>query len=366
MLTQALIASLGVAAVLGTPLERRDDTQPVGTNPIKATTQFLGKQTSSNSCSHRDLGFTGQLAGQWYGLYGDTLWCNGGVTNPDQDPEGFHGIVRDAITRMGSDPLKYEDLHLNGDSPVRHPLQFVPFNAAWGENQSYGFGGTSIVETGNGVGAVYYLVNTDKNVLIGAGIAKIEIVNNEPTVTQRLGNNGWWWDSTKVARYGDQATFKDPKSDYIYTWGGPPTYITDYAGSQYAYMARVHAADAFDLSKYEYFWGRSQGWKRDVLTTFSTDTAVMWGAGQGQFVWSDFYQVYIYVHIGGNKVLLRTATSIEGPWTPDVAVYEDKPINNGFVYAGVAHPYLDTSGRTLVISWTNANTNPVVKVTFSK
>ncbi|KAI0449360.1 hypothetical protein F5B21DRAFT_50732 [Xylaria acuta] len=369
MLNRLYLASLAAAVVHGTPVERRDDTQPVGTNPIaNFNTEFLGEQKSSNSCAGRDLGFTGQLGGKWYGVYGDTNWCAGGVSDPDQNPPGFHGIVRDTIALMGDDPLSIQDYHLNGDTPVPHPLQFVPYNEAWGETGSYGFGGTSLCETTSGVGAVYYLVNANEAGLKGAGVAKVEIANGEPSVTQRFGDNGWWWDSTNTPRYGDVAALRDPKSDYIYAWGGPPTSVTDYAGSQYVYMARVNAADAFDLSKYEYWWGRGQGWKPDVLTTFTSDTAVFWGTGQGQVVWSDFYQAYIFVHISGNDVVLRTATTLEGPWTPDVKVFTVTPVaNDAFVYAGVAHPYLDTTGQTLTISYSNsAAVIQVIKVTFSK
>ncbi|KAI1280248.1 hypothetical protein F5Y07DRAFT_396402 [Xylaria sp. FL0933] len=369
MMNRPYLASLLATVVLGTPVERRDDTQPVGTNPItKFKTDFLGEQKSSNSCAGRDLGFTGQLGGQWYGVYGDTLWCAPGISDPDQNPSGFYGIVRDTVTLMGGNPLLIEDYHLNGDTPVPHPLQFIPFNEAWGETNTYGFGGTSICETTSGVGAVYYLVNANDDGLKGAGVAKVEIVNNEPTVTQRYGNTGWWWDVTSTPRYGDVAAFRDTKSNYIYVWGGAPTSIMDYTDSQYVYLTRVNAADAFDLTKYEYFWGRSQGWKSDILTTFSSDTAVFWGIGQGQVIWSDFYQCYIFVHLSGTNVVLRTATSIEGPWTPDITVYTATPKTAGdYVYAGVAHPYLDASGQTLTISYTNAAIAiEVIKVTFSK
>ena len=33
----------------------------------------------------------------------------------------------------------------------------------------------------------------------------------------------------------------------------------------------------------------------------------MWGVGQGQVVWSDFYQTYMFVHIGTFKLLLSLA-----------------------------------------------------------
>ena len=163
MALTSLITILAAAATTahGAALHRRDDTQPVGTNPVGGfTVQHLGYQTADNSCSHRDLGFAGHIAGSWYAVYGDTLWCAAGVTDPDNDPSGFHGMVRDSVSALGSNPLSVHDLDLNGDTPVPHQNQFVPFNASWGETNSYGFGGTSIVETDadTATGAVYYLV----------------------------------------------------------------------------------------------------------------------------------------------------------------------------------------------------------------
>lgn len=69
-------------------------------------------------------------------------------------------MVRDSVSRMTMDVLKTEDLNLNGDSPIRHTQQFIPFNTSWGEDQSYGFGGTSLCATNNSTleGAVFYVV----------------------------------------------------------------------------------------------------------------------------------------------------------------------------------------------------------------
>ena len=80
--------------------------------------------------------------------------------------------------------------------------------------------------------------------------------------------------------------------------GNPPNSEGGFPAGSYIYQARVHAADAFDLSKYEYWWGRQQGWKSDVLSEFTPETAVMWGAGQGQIVYSEYFSCYIYVHLG--------------------------------------------------------------------
>jgi hypothetical protein len=138
-----------------------DNTQPVGTNPIQSfEVKFLGNQVADNSCTHRDLGFAGKIKDKWYAVYGDNLWCAPGVTDPTKDPSGFHGMVRDSVSALGANPLVVHDLNLNSDSPVRHPNQLVPFNAAWGETNTVGFGGTSLVETDydTATAALYYLI----------------------------------------------------------------------------------------------------------------------------------------------------------------------------------------------------------------
>ncbi|GKT52338.1 uncharacterized protein ColSpa_12519 [Colletotrichum spaethianum] len=349
---------------------RMDSTTAVGTNPIvNPKVEYLGLQKADNSCSHRDLGFTGAIAGKWYAVWGDVLWCDAGVKDPEKDTPGFHGMVRDAVSAVTSDPLLVHDLNM-GDN--QRQKQFIPFNASWGERFDTGFGGTSLVETdaATGTGAVFYLVNQNAAGLVGAGIAQVNVINGTPTVTKRYGEKGYWWPADTNPRYGDIAAFRDPRSEYIYAWGGPPTTISrsDWLQSSYVYMVRVKASEAFDLSKYEYWWGRQRGWSTERLTTFTAETAAVWGTGQGQVVWNEFYQCYIFVHlgIGGGSVFLRTAPSPEGPWTPDVKIFDAKPINGGLVYAGVAHPYLDESGKTLVISFTNNNRIQVIKATFTQ
>jgi hypothetical protein len=130
-------------------------------------------------------------------------------------------------------------------------------------------------------------------------------------VTQRYGSTGWWWNATTTPRYGDIAAYRDERSDYIYIWGGPPTmYINDLVNASYVYQARVLAADAFDLSKYEYWWGRQMGWRSDVLTQFGAETAVLWGSGQGQVVWSPYYQTYMFVTVGLGRCLVSLLSHI--------------------------------------------------------
>lgn len=147
--------------------------------------------------------------------------------------------------------------------------------------------------------------NANEAGLIGAGVGRVDVINGTPTVTKRYGARGYWWDAKHTARYGDRCAYRDERSEYIYIWGGPPTHIRDWLNSSYTYLARVKAGDAFDLSRYEYYWGRQQGWKNEVLTEFTTETAALWGTGQGQVFWSSYYERYVLVHLGIGRVKLQ-------------------------------------------------------------
>lgn len=128
----ALFKLIRALAPAGLVRDQVDNTQASGTNPIhNFPVKFLGNQVAENSCSHRDLGFTGHLRGKWYTVYGDTLWCAAGISDPTQDTDGFHGMVRDSVSVLTDDPLVVHDLNLNSDDPVAHQTQFVAFNDTW-------------------------------------------------------------------------------------------------------------------------------------------------------------------------------------------------------------------------------------------
>lgn len=146
-------------------------------------------------------------------------------------------------------------------------------------------------------------------------MAKINLVHGVPTVTHRYGEQGWWWNGDTTPKYGDVATYRDENSDYIYILGNPPNYIKGFPESLYIYQARVRAHHAFDLDKYEYWWGRRRGWRREVLTQFDTTTAVMWGCGQGQIVYNKKFRKYIYVHMSKSCFIIVASRGItDNPW----------------------------------------------------
>ncbi|TDZ37098.1 hypothetical protein CTRI78_v011172 [Colletotrichum trifolii] len=127
-------------------------------------------------------------------------------------------MVRDAISALTNDLLIVHDLNLGDNGRQR---QLVPFNSSWGEKFDTGFGGTSLVETNpdTATAAVFYLVNSAG--LVGAGVAKVDVINGTPTVTQRFGDQGYWWPAHANTKYGDIVAVRDPRSDFIYAWGRP-------------------------------------------------------------------------------------------------------------------------------------------------
>ena len=92
-------------------------------------------------------------------MYGDTTYCASGVKDAATDNQAdFNGMVRDSVALMTENVLQAQDLNLNGDAPVSHPKQFVPYNTSWGEDQSYGFGGTSLCYIDDTSAIVFYVV----------------------------------------------------------------------------------------------------------------------------------------------------------------------------------------------------------------
>lgn len=162
-----------------------DNTQPEGESPLNVSNvERLGFQVANNSASYRDLGFTGKIAGKWYAVFGDTMWCAPGVSNFLEDTPGFHGMVRDSVSLLTDDPLTVVDLNLNDDCPVPHQNQLIPFNEEWGETNQFGFGGTSFCETDaeNATAALYYLVVCFSSRTL---FLRDPTVNNEKTERQR-------------------------------------------------------------------------------------------------------------------------------------------------------------------------------------
>ena len=186
----------------------------------------------------------------------------------------------------------------------------------------------------------------------------------------------YWWDGETEPWYGDVGAIR--REGYIYAYGHA-------IGSQHVYLARVAWQEAEIISCYEYWNGES--WQAERLYNVSEKEGIFWAINQGQVIYSNYYDCYMFVYCGSclalyarcmtmleliprsdiwmnSKILAQTAHRPEGPWSDPITLFQATPITEGSaVYAAVPHPYYDPSGKSLVVTFTNhPNTIQAIKI----
>ncbi|KAK9366868.1 hypothetical protein V1509DRAFT_628170 [Lipomyces kononenkoae] len=308
---------------------------------------LLGDIYSTTTNCIRDNGFNGQIGGYTLLSYGDTMF---------RDPEysdAFRGMTSDSVAHATSDPLRVTDVLLDGSG---WPQQFCPLNPAWKEDMSVdAMGITNVVETSPGRGVLFFLKNHRPggvNNLVGAGVATVTMHGNVPTCT-RLAE--YWWDGKTEPHYGDICALKF--GDYIYAYGHGN------ASAEFIYVCRVLASSATNLAAYEY-WNGSD-WQKDRLYNVSGKESVFWQIQAGQVFWNPYYNCLIFVHSNNfmdNQILAKSSSSPTGPWSEPVTLYK---VPSGQVYSAAPHPNYDSTGKTLVCTYTKyPNQLQAIKVTF--
>lgn len=207
--------------------------------------------------------------------------------------------------------------------------------------------------------------------MVGAGVATVTLSEpgSGPPVPKctRLGE--YWWDATKEPWYGDVCALK--AGDHVYAYGHAQA-------APYVYVCRVRCECATDLSQYEYWNG--ENWQKERLYNPGEKEGVWWQINQGQVIWSNYYGCFIFIFVGkhsfsdfglvgqghqqahvltdnwmNSKVQAKVSYSPQGPWSDPVELYQATPITKGgAIYAAIPHPYYDDTGKTLVITFTNA------------
>lgn len=128
-----------------------------------------------------------------------------------------------------------------------------------------------------------------------------------------------------------------PGDPYLYTFGTP----NGRAGS--AYVARVAPALVPDLTKYEY-WNQANGsW---VPGNPAAATPVIPGpVGEMSVQYNTYLKQYLALHCNGaNDVVLRTAPTPQGPWSPEQRLVSSSEFPGG-IYAPFLHPW--STGKEL-------------------
>jgi len=128
-----------------------------------------------------------------------------------------------------------------------------------------------------------------------------------------------------------------PGDQYLYTFGTP----NGRGGS--AYVARVAPNFVPDLSKYEYWNGDSQAW---VAANPAAATPVIPGpVSEMSAQYNTYLKQYLALYgNGANDIVMRTAPTPQGPWSPEQLLVPSMQIPGG-VYAPYLHPW--STGKEL-------------------
>jgi Domain of unknown function (DUF4185) len=217
------------------------------------------------------------------------------------------------------------------------------------------------------IAVLYFLLNhrpdgTDN--LKGAGVATISLSNSYPPKPNITRLAEYWWDGEAEPWYGDVGAVRH--NGYIYAYG----HAKD---TPFVYLARVKWEEATKMECYEYWNGET--WQTERLKTkdLCEKESVFWQINQGAS--SSYIVVRALDRLSkckltnsdnwmNSKVLAKTAPAPEGPWSEPITLYQAKPLTKGSsIYAAVPHPYYDTTGKTLVVTFTNhPNTIQAIRV----
>lgn len=184
--------------------------------------------------------------------------------------------------------------------------------------------------------------------MVGAGVATVTIAHAEgrspEPYARRLAR--YWWDAETEPCYGDVTAVR--QGEHIYAYGHAK-------GTAYVYVARVHYTKATELNCYEYWNG--QEWQLERLYNVGEKEGFFWQIQQGQMIYSDYYQCFLFVYTDNfwNSQIQAVASWLPtGPWTAPVLLYQAKPRQDGgCVYSPAVHTYYDASGKSIIITFTN-------------
>ena len=251
-----------------------------------------------------------------------------------------------------------EQFRFLSDAEGSRPRQLIPF-AEDEDPAIHRVWGVHGVCVGKHLYVYYHRISLLKDVdvflnfrLDGMGIARAEMGSFD---FKRLIAE----DDTREYWKGDQpgfGVFVERAKDYIYLWGSLETGM---------FLARTRPNTIEDLASYEYlveaptlsYPNRSSRW----ANTFEA-TAPLFDSVPNEM--SAAYNPYLQKHVAihsfhrENKIVMRTAPEISGPWSDGEVVYRpDREAENDFIYAAKEHPELARDGgRIIYVTFVNSRT----------
>jgi hypothetical protein len=346
-------ATLWQRTAFGQAISQKDGAE----NSSVSSVRLLGKQFLNNSINV--TGLDGATSVQL--PTGDALWMFGDTV------EGPFKSIRDldlsqlcsntaAIVPRQDVSRGIKDFHFlvqpDGKRP-RQPLPFAP-DEDRAVQRVWPIHGVCV---GKQVFVFYHRITLLKGVdvfvnfqLDGMGIARAPIGDLE---FERLaapdGTRQFW--KGKDPTFG---VFVERSADYVYLWGSLATGM---------HLARTRPDSMADLLSYEYLIDaptKSKPGIRPRWTTKFAPTASLFDSVPNEM--SASYNPHLRMHVAfhslhrENKIVMRTAPRISGPWSDPQVVYRPEKITDkDLIYAAKEHPELAREdGRVLYVTFVNS------------
>ena len=339
------------------PSRAAEPSHPDGTRV--ASVRYLGNQFLDNSVNVTGAdGATSMLLPS-----GDSLWLFGDTV---EGPfETIHGLD---LTRFCSNTAAIvppqdasqgiKQFRFLAQGGGKRPRQIVPF--ADDENPAvhrvWAVHGTCV---GRQLYLFYHRITLLKGVdvfvnfqLDGMGIARADV--DELRFTRLTAPDGTreFWKGNEPG-FG---VFVERVDDYIYLWGSLMTGM---------YLARAKPELIEDFAEYEYLVAAPSLDEPTVAVRWSKQfdpAAKLFDAVPNEM--SAAYNPYLKQHVAfhsllrENKIVMRTAPRITGPWSAGEIVYRPERIKDAdFFYAAKEHPELARQrGRVLYVTFVNSST----------
>lgn len=335
--------------------------QPVGSEPAEtliASVRHLGNQFLENG-----VGVTGADGATSTVLpSGDSLWLFGDtVEGPFKSIRGLDltslrsntgAIVPKQDARHG-----IKDFRFLSDEGGKRPRQIVSFapDEDPAVNRIWAIHGVSV---GSHTYLFYHRITLLKGVdvfinfqLDGMGIARADVGDLR---FKRLAAP----DGTRLFWKGAEPTFGvfvNLVDDYVYLWGSLVTGM---------HLARVRSRSIENLASYEYLVeapdrsdpNRSPRWSKHFQPTAKLFDSV---PNEMSAAYNPYLRKYVAYHSlhRENKIVMRTAGKLDGPWSEAKVIYRPKQISDtDLIYAAKEHPELAREGgRVQYVSFVNSS-----------
>jgi hypothetical protein len=251
-----------------------------------------------------------------------------------------------------------KDFRFLSDDTGKRPRQIVPFepNEDSAKTRIWAVHGVTI---GEDVYLFYHRITLLKGVdvfinfqLNGMGLAKAKLADLKfSRLTAPDGTREFW--------KGDQPSFgvfAVKTDDYVYLWGSLTTGM---------FLARTKPDQVENLSRYEYLVQAPSAAHPNVTPRWSDKfqpSASLFDSVPNEMsaAYNAHLRKYVAIHSyhRDNKLVMRTADNIVGPWSEPEIIYRPTLTgNDDLIYAAKEHPELaQDDGRKIYVSFVNSAT----------